>query len=217
MPGTGRALSSRMRKWLAGVALLAAAGVVYVATRDADGKSEPTDTQAAPERVQPTAKARTAPARQTPSRVQKGDVYYVPWNLSDPTPSVKKWKKEGLPGTFREIVAPDDTENIEEKLIYKQRRLRFKLSDAAAACYDGPDSKEQITLGYTMVVEKGVLRVENVQVLTSDLSSYSLQECIVSAVRNLATTAPDIPDAKKTVRSTIGLHDLYVRNRSSND
>jgi hypothetical protein len=216
MPGTGRAFSSGMRKWLAGVALLAAAGVVYVATRDADGgESKPAETT--PDRVKPTAKARTAPPRQAAPAVEPGQIYHVPWNLSDPTPSIKKWKKEGLPGTFREIVAPDDTENIEEKLLYKQRRLRFKLSDAAAVCYDGPDSKEQISLGYTMIVKDGLLRVDNVQVLTSDLSSHAVQECIVSAVRNLATTAPGIPDSKKTVRSTIGLHDLWVRNRGTGE
>jgi hypothetical protein len=215
MPGTGHALSSRMRKWLAGAALAATAAVVYVATRDADGKSEPKETASAPERVQPNApRARTAPPRET---VKPGATYYVPWNLSDPSPGVKKWKQEGLPGTFREIVAPDDTVNVEEKMLYKQRRLRFKLTDAATSCYDGPDSKEQMSLSYTMVVKDGILRVEDVQVLTSDLSSNAVQECIVSAVRSLATKAPDIPDTRKSARTTIGLHDLYVRNRSSGD
>jgi hypothetical protein len=216
MPGTGRASSSRMRKWLAGAALVAAAAVVYVATRDADGKSEPKETAAAPERVQPNPpRARSAPPPREAGK--PGAIYYVPWNLSDPSPGVKKWKQEGLPGTFREMVAPDDTVNVEEKLTYKQRRLRFKLTDAAVGCYDGPDSKEQISIAYTMVVKDGILRVEDVQVLQSDLSSHTVQECIVAAVKNLATTAPDIPDARKAARTTIGLHDLYVRNRSAGD
>lgn len=205
-----------MRKWLAGAALAATAAVVYVATRDADGKSEPKETASAPERVQPNApRARTAPPPRETGK--PGAIYYVPWNLSDPSPGVKKWKQEGLPGTFREMVAPDDTVNVEEKMIYKQRRLRFRLTDAATACYDGPDSKEQISIGYTMVVEDGTLRVEDVQVLTSDLSSHAVQECIVASVKSLATSAPDIPDTRKSARTTIGLHDLYVRNRSSGD
>jgi hypothetical protein len=205
-----------MRKWLAGAALVATAAVVYVATRDADGKSEPEETAAAPERVQPAApRARTAPPPRDATK--PGATYYVPWNLSDPSPGVKKWKQEGLPGTFREIVAPDDTVNVEEKMLYKQRRLRFKLTDAATSCYDGPDSKEQVSIAYTLVVKDGVLRTEDVQVLTSDLSSNAVQECIVAAVRSLATSAPDIPDTRKKARTTIGLHDLHVRNRSSGD
>ena len=205
-----------MRKWLAGAALVAAAAVVYIATRDADGKSEPRETAAAPERDQPNApRARSAPPPRETGK--PGDIYYVPWTLADPSPGVKKWKQEGLPGTFREMVAPDDTVNVEEKMTYKQRRLRFKLTDAAAACYDGPDAKEQIAIAYTMVVKDGVLRTEDVHVLTSDLSSNAVQECILAAVRNLATTASDIPDTRKKARTTIGLHDLYVRNRSSGD
>lgn len=205
-----------MRKWLAGAALVATAAVVYVATRDADGKSE-TPTASAPDRVKPGARARTAPPTRDTPPSKLGEKYYVPWTLSDPTPSIKKWKQEGLPGTFREAVAPDDTPNIEEKLIYKQRRLRFKLSDAAAVCYDGPDSKEQVSLAYTMAVKDGTLRVEDVRVLASNLSSNTVQECIISAVRSLATTAPDIPDSRKTVESTIGLHDLWVRNRGTGE
>jgi hypothetical protein len=206
-----------MRKWLAGAALVAAAAVVYVATRDADGKSEAKPTPSAPDRVEPTTRARTAPPVRAEATVQPGQVYHVPWNLSDPSPGVKKWKKEGLPGTFREIVAPDDSVNVEEKLLYKQRRLRFKLADAAAACYDGPDAKESISLSYTMVVKDGSLRVEDVQVLTSNLSDAALQDCIVSAIRNLATTATDIPDSRKKSRTAISLHDLWVRNRGTGE
>jgi hypothetical protein len=207
-----------MRKWLAGAALVAAAAVVYVATRDADGKSEPkAEPTAAPERNAPRAHARTAPPKRADEPAKPGAIYYVPWNLSDPSPGIKKWKQEGLPGTFREIVAPDDTVNVEEKMIYKQRRLRFRLTDAATACYDGPDAKEQISLAYTMVVEQGKLRVEDVRVLSSDLSSNTVQECIIAAVSSLSTTAPDIPDTRKAAQTTIGLHDLWVRNRSSGE
>lgn len=205
-----------MRKWLAGAALVAAAAVVYVATRDANGKSEAPQTSESPERVTPTTpRARAAPSRDTAPRV--GATYHVPWNLSDPTPGVKKWKKEGLPGTFREIVAPDDSPNLEEQMTYKQRRLRFRLTDAAAACYDGPDLKEEMSLSYTLVVEKGMLRVEDVRVLTSSLRDHAVQECILSAIRSLSTTASDIPDTRREQRTSISLHDLWVRNRSSGE
>lgn len=135
-------------------------------------------------------------------------------DLSDVSPSVKKWKEPGLPGTFREIVAPDDSVNEEELMTYRVRRLRFQLTDAAAACYDGPDSKEQIALAYTLVVERGTLFVENVRELSSNLHDGNLKDCIVNAVRTLRAPSPDVPDMKKEQETVIQLHDLNARNRS---
>jgi hypothetical protein len=134
-------------------------------------------------------------------------------DLSDVSPGVKKWHEPGLPGTFREIVAADDGENVEEKLTYKMRRLRFQLTDAAADCYQGEDSRQQIALGYTLVVSGGQLTVENVRELDSNLTDRSVENCIVGAVKLLSSTV-DVPDVRKDQQTVISLHDLYVRNRS---
>lgn len=199
-----------MRRWLAGVAIVAVAGGAYLAL-DGDDQAERTQAAATPERSAPVASRRAAPPPRDSGPRKITYLEPKPW---DPTPGVKKWKVEGIPGTFREIVAPDDSPNLEEKLVYKQRRLRFRLTDAAADCYNGSDSKEQIAFAYTMIVEREQLRVENFRVLSSNLSDRAVEECIVGAIKDLRTTAPGIPDATKDVQSTISLHDLWVRNRS---
>jgi hypothetical protein len=138
----------------------------------------------------------------------------LPVDLSDVSPSVKKWKEPGLPGTFREIVAPDDSVNEEELLTYRTRRLRFQLTDAAAACYDGPDSKQQVALSYTLVVEDHELFVIDTRLLESNISDRTLENCIVNAVKMLRAPAPDVPDMQKKQETVISLHDLNARNRS---
>ena len=195
------------RRWLAGVAIAAAAGVAFVATRGG-GDGAPRTSASAPAR-------RTAPAPVHARRVEQPGRVYVS-GAGDASPGVKKWQEPGLPGTFREVVAPDDSENVEEKLLYKQRRLRFRLNDAAGACYDGGDGKEAVSLAYTLVIERGELRVESVRVLTSNLSDLALQQCIVDAVRTLRSDAGGLPDLRQDQRTTISQHDLYVRNRSVN-
>jgi len=135
-------------------------------------------------------------------------------DLSDVSPGVKKWKEPGLPGTFREIVAADDSENVEEKLTYKMRRLRFQLTDAAAACYDGEDSKQQVALGYTLVVANGELTVENVRELETNITDRNLENCIINAVKVMRSHSPGVPDLRKDQETVISLHDLWVRNRS---
>ena len=196
------------RRWLAGVAIVAAAGFAYVATRG-DDAAPPKSSTNAPTRAAAPAQVRRAatPARETPGRV------YVNGTANDPTPGVKKWKQDGLPGTFREIVAPDDGPNYEEKMLYKKRRMRFRLTDAAAACYEGGDGKESMSFAYTLVVSNGELRTENVRVLTSNMRDATLEGCITDAVRSLRSDATGFPDMREDQRSSISLHDLWVRNR----
>jgi len=196
------------RRWLAGLGIAAAAGIAFVAIRGDD---------AAPRRVPTAAPVRAAAphGRRSPQpvREQAGRVY-VNGGAGDPSPGVTKWKEPGLPGTFSEMVAPDDGENVEEKLLYKKRRLRFRLDDAAAACYQGGEGRQAISLAYTLVVEHGVLRVDGLRVLTSNLSDRALEQCIVDAVRSLRSDASGMPDLREEQKTTISQHDLYVHNRT---
>jgi hypothetical protein len=197
------------RRWLAGVAIVAAAGVAYVATGGDEAAPRKTSTDAPTRAAAPAQMRRAAtPARETPGRV------YVNGTKHDPSPGVKKWKQDGLPGTFREVVAPDDGPNYEEQMLYKKRRLRFRLTDAAAACYEGGDGKESISFAYTLVVANEELRTENVRVLQSNLRDAKLESCITDAVKSLRSDATGMPDARYDSRGAISLHDLWVRNRS---
>jgi hypothetical protein len=130
------------------------------------------------------------------------------------SPGVRKWKLEGLPGTFREVVAPDGSDNLEERLTYRLRRLRFRLTDAAASCYDGGDGRESVALAYTLVVDGGRLRTADVAVVESSLSDKRLEACILDAVRRLEAPAPDLPPVRRAQQTVIGQHDLYVRTRA---
>jgi hypothetical protein len=98
-------------------------------------------------------------------------------------------------------------------VVYKRRRLRFRLADAAAACYDGGDGREQISLAYTMVVAQEEIQIEDVRVLHSNLSDRGLEACIVAAIRELRGSAPGISDLRESQQTAISQHDLYVRNR----
>lgn len=202
------------RRWIVGIGVVAvAAGALFLLTRGdhASAKQEPA---AEPSRAAPTAPRRAAPTRDVPTA--RAAVEPALPGLSDPTPGVKKWREPGLPGYFREVVAPDGTENVEEKLLYKKRRLRFRLGDAAASCYDGPEVKgARIALAYTMVLKDGNLTVENVRVLEDTVRDASVSECIIGAVKAMRTTAPELPDLREDQETTIELNDLVRRNRSA--
>lgn len=185
----------------------------YVMTRDDD--ADPASAKAATARpgVVPRRPGLAARDRADELAAEPGAPAPPPVDLSDVSPGVKKWKEPGLPGTFREIVSADDGENVEEKLTYKMRRLRFQLTDAAADCYQGEDSRQQIALAYTLVVSGGELTVEDVRELDSNIEDRTVENCIVGAVKLLSSTV-DVPDVRKEQQTVISLHDLYVRNRS---
>jgi hypothetical protein len=206
-------------RWFVVGGLAAAAVAGFVLLRGPDEGPAPAAAGAAPSRAQPVPQAsRRAPVKQRaggPSDPEAGRVYINGQDLSDPSPSVKKWKEDGLPGTFREIVAPDDGVNEEERLTYRVRRMRFELNAAAAACYDGPDGTGEITLDYTLVVRAGQLVIEDVVKVGSTMNDAATEDCIVAAIRALRAPAPDVPDMRRPQGTVISQHDLYRINRDA--
>jgi hypothetical protein len=114
----------------------------------------------------------------------------------------------------REILdaVPDPDSAAAEELTYRKRRLPLKLSDAAAPCWSGGDSKEEIELEYTMVVENEVIRVDNVHVKRSNLTNPTVERCIIDAVRDLRALADKVPDTRESGGLVMSLHDLHDRN-----
>ncbi|MCB9573615.1 MAG: hypothetical protein H6709_16165 [Kofleriaceae bacterium] len=207
------------RRWLLAVAVVAAAAIgAVILFRGGDAKAPAPAPAAAPSARAPAPGAIHRQPVQPRVGVRDPDDgrHYVNGvDPSDPSPGVKKWKEDGLPGTFREFTAPDDSENAEEKMTYRVRRLRFDLTDAAAACYDGGDGKLSMALDYTMVVKDHELVTEDVRVAGSNLGDKQLEDCIVTAIKNLRAPAPDVPDMRRPQGTTISQHDLWVRNRSA--
>jgi len=68
----------------------------------------------------------------------------------------------------REITdaVPDPDTAAAEELKYRKQRLPFKLADAAAPCWTGGDSREEIEFEYTLVVENEELRVYSAERLS---------------------------------------------------
>lgn len=112
---------------------------------------------------------------------------------------------------------PDPELEAAERLEYKRSRLRFRLADAAAECYDGADDKASAQFSYTLVVKNHRLRVENVKLIESTLGNPQLEDCMISQIQSIDGPADLIPDMREDGSSAISLHDLYVRTRSAAD
>jgi len=127
----------------------------------------------------------------------------------------KTWKDPVSGATFREILdaVPDPEGVAREELIYRKRRLRLTLADAAASCYKGNDSRDDLDLEYTLVVEEQIVRTENVRVKSSNIKDPSVERCIVDAVRDLRTFADKVPNLREEQSQFISLHELYDRNQ----
>ena len=115
----------------------------------------------------------------------------------------------------REILdaVPDPEAAAREELIYRKSRLNLTLADNAAPCWSGGDSKEEIELEYTLVVDKEIIRADNVRVKQSNITNPSVERCIVDAVRDLRTLGARIPDLREDQGVIMSLHDLYDRNQ----
>jgi hypothetical protein len=115
----------------------------------------------------------------------------------------------------REILdaVPDPAAAAAEELKYRKSRLRLTLADAAAQCWGGGDSKESIELEYTLVVEKEVIRADNVRIKDSSVSDPTVARCIVDAVRDMRTLGDKIPDMREEQGVIMSLHDLHDRNQ----
>lgn len=114
----------------------------------------------------------------------------------------------------REIVdaVPDPESDAAEELTYQKRRLPLTLSDAAAPCWTGNDSKEDIEFDYTMIVENRVIRVDDVRIVRSNITNPAVERCIINAVRDLRAHTEKVPDMREEGGLTMSLHELYDRN-----
>jgi hypothetical protein len=115
----------------------------------------------------------------------------------------------------REILdaVPDPAAAAAEQLKYRKSRLRLSLADAAAPCWTGGDSREAIELEYTLIVEKEVIRADNVRIKENGISDPGVARCIVDAVRDMRTLGDKIPDMREEQGLVMSLHDLHDRNQ----
>lgn len=195
-------MASRVPLYLAGAAAVALGAWIVLGTGDGDAKPN---------------KQATSTARPTPPRPVAGAPRELPSSGSAEVPRKnREWTVPGQTAVFVEQLeaVENKAQEAADRLTYKKHRLRFKLSDAAAECYDGgEDSKADIQVGYTLIVEGEVLRVENVKMLDSTLPDPALEKCIVQQIKDLTAPAVDLPDMREEQTHWISLHDLYVRNR----
>ena len=175
----------------------------------------------------------SSPAQARAARTAKIEVRGVEPTGSEPAPAQKPrmvmtesgWRPQTArkPRTWidpvngavnREIVdaVPDPEAAAAEELKYRKRRLSLKLADAAAPCWTGGDSREEIEFEYTLVVENEELRVDNVNVKRSNITSPGAERCIIDAVRDLRSLADKIPDMREDSGIVMSLHELYDRN-----
>ena len=126
----------------------------------------------------------------------------------------REWVDPRNGAVNREILdaVPDPEGAAREQLEYRKSRLRLTLADNAAPCWTGGDSKEEIELEYTLVVDKEVIRTDNVRVKSSNLTNPSVERCIIDSVRDLRSFGDKIPDLRENQGLVMSLHDLYDRN-----
>jgi hypothetical protein len=126
----------------------------------------------------------------------------------------REWVDPVSGAIHREILdgVPDPEAAAAEELKYRKSRLRLTLADNAAPCWSGGDSKEEIELEYTLVVDKEVIRADNVRVKTSNITDPTVERCIIDSVRDLRTLGDKIPDMREDQGVFLSLHDLHDRN-----
>jgi hypothetical protein len=193
------------------VALTAVAGLgvgLWLVTRD--GRAERSE----PDSTAPRSKATRQPGAKLPAPARR---MTAPPARPEMPRTFKDPKRPDV--TYMEVkdAVADPVREAEEKLLYRKRRLRFALSDAAAECWSGDDNKADIEVGYTLVVEHEVLRVEDLRMLDSTLPDPALEDCILHQIADLRAPADGIPDMREAGSSFISLHDLFVRNRGAAD
>lgn len=183
-------------------------------------------------RSEPAAAKAPAPARTATAEPSERLVARDPRELPDAPkplpgrePSPLDTMRSRVPESFRKPgTAMEFAKQVEwkrdpeleaaERLEYKRSRLRFRLADAAAACYDGEDAKSAAHFSYTLVVTSGRLKVENVKLIESTLGDPQLEDCMISQISQIDSPAPELPDLRQDGSSWISLHDLFVRTRA---
>jgi hypothetical protein len=136
------------------------------------------------------------------------------WRPQTARKKPREWIDPVSGAVNREILdaVPDAEAAAAEELRYRKSRLRLTLSDNAAPCWNGGDSKEEIELEYTLVVDKEVIRADNVRIKTSNITDPTVERCIVDSVRDLRTLGDKIPDVREEQGLIMSLHDLHDRN-----
>ena len=179
----------------------------------APGASQPAASRAAS--ATPRGAEPSLPA--TPAAVARPQMVMTESGLRPQTvrKTPRQWKDPVTGAINREILdaVPDPAAAAAEELKYRKSRLRLTLADAAAPCWSGSDSKEEIELEYTLVVEHETLRADDVRVKTSSITNPTTERCIIDAVRDLRTLAAKIPDMREDGGIIMSLHDLYDRNQ----
>jgi len=150
-----------------------------------------------------------------------------PHNVETPvarpsTPQRRKPKEKWNPVTKsfeREIMDANPEDELEraqkDELLYKISRLRLSASDAAAPCWKGGDSTEEIHIKYSVIVDKEAVRADNVRVIDNNISDAKTTACIVQSIEDMSTDGDGLPNMTKDFELTMSLHDLYVRNRGA--
>ena len=197
--------------WLAGVAAIVIAAAYWALP------SAPSETPTSARRA-----TRVSSRDVAPSLAQAPEVKAPPkmvmtesgWRPQTTRKKPREWIDPVSGALNREIVdaVPDPEAAAAEELKYRKSRLRLTLADAAAPCWTGGDSKEEIELEYTLVVDKETIRTDNVRVKTSNVSNPTVERCILDAVRDLRSPGDKIPDMRADQGLIMSLHELHDRN-----
>jgi hypothetical protein len=159
----------------------------------------------------------TAPALEasaTPAARPKMVLTESGWRPQTTQGKPREWVDPASGAINRELVdaVPDPEGDAREELKYRVGRLKFQLADAAAPCWTGADSKQEIEFDYTLIVEHEQIRADNVRIKSSTVADPTVERCIVDAVRGLSSPAQKIPDMREEQGMFMSLHDLYDRN-----
>jgi hypothetical protein len=102
---------------------------------------------------------------------------------------------------------PQSTEFSHEVDVSIPNNFKAKL---ARCDRKGMDPDAQITIGYSLHIEDGVVSASKVKVVKSDLDDAALEQCMVTAVDQARWVASDMPDFMEEDM------DLIIRMRSLN-
>ena len=140
------------------------------------------------------------------------------WKPVEPPHQPREWRDPVSGALNREVADAyeDKKQVVEQELVYRKRRMRLALADAAQSCYSGPDSKDEIELEYSIVVASEEIHADNVRVKRSDVKDPKVERCIIDAVRDMRALGEKLPDMKEEQGLVISLHDLWDRNRRDN-
>lgn len=159
----------------------------------------------------------SAPPAREPAPAEKVPMVLTEsgWRPQTTRTQPREWVDPVSGAVHREMLdaVPDPAAAAAEELKYRKSRLRLTLADSAAPCWNGGDSREAIELDYTLIVEKEMIRTDNVRIRNSRISNPTVERCIIDAVRDMRMSADRIPDLREEQGLVMSLHDLHDRNQ----